>query len=210
MPLQVGASGELPSTSYDLPCRPENLGAQLTLLLRRTIVLLRLGRVLPFLLLFIRQQFLLIRVFLLQLLRLRLMLLLNCLFFSRIRLLLREFRVILLLLLLDSLPVLFLLCAELVLLLLVLPIQLRIGGGLDNLPRRNRNLVRMDCRRRTRPVGLRRSRLLPGSFLPGLVCGCLLLHCLLLCGLLFGSFRGGLLGSLLLRGFLLGFFSDCL
>jgi hypothetical protein len=175
-------------------------------LLRRTIVFLRLGRVLPFLLLFIRQHLLLIRVFLLQLLRLRLMLLLDCLFFSRIRLLLREFRVILLLLLLDSLPVLFLLCAELILLLLVLPIQLRINGGLDNLPRRNRNLVRMDCRRRTRPIGLRwRSRLLPGSFLSGLVCGCLLLHCLL-----FGPFRGGLLGSLLLRGFLLGFFGNCL
>ena len=123
-------------------------------MLRRTIVLLRLGRVLPFLLLFIRQRLLLIRVFLLQLLRLRLMLLLDCLFFSRIRLLLRQFRVILLLLLLDSLPVLLLLCAELILLLLVLPIQLRIRGGLNDLPRRNRNLVRMDCRRRTRPIGL--------------------------------------------------------
>jgi len=127
--------------------------------------------------------------FLLQLLRLRLMLLLDYLFFSRIRLLLREFRVVLFLLLLDSLPVLLLLRAELILLLLVLPIQLRIRGGLDNLPRRNRNLVRMDCRRRTRPIGLCwRSSLLPGSFLPGFVCGCLLLRCLLLCGFLLGFF----------------------
>ena len=50
---------------------------RLGLLLRRTVALLRLGLVLPFLLLFLRQQFLLIRVFLLQLLRLLLMLLLD-------------------------------------------------------------------------------------------------------------------------------------
>ena len=56
---------------------PENPSARLRLLLRRTIALLRLGRVLPFLLLFFRQQFLLFRVFLLQLLRLLLMLLLD-------------------------------------------------------------------------------------------------------------------------------------
>jgi len=44
------------------------------------------------------------------------------LFFSRIRLLLREFRVFLFLQLLDSLPFLLLLRAELILLLLVLPV----------------------------------------------------------------------------------------
>jgi hypothetical protein len=115
-------------------------------------------------------------VFLLQLQRLLLMLLLDELLFSRIRLLLREFRVFLVLLLLDSLPVLLMLRAELILLLLVLPIQLGIRGGLDNEPWRHRNLVRMDCRRRSRAIGLRLlSRLLAGSFLPGLVCGGLLL-----------------------------------
>ncbi len=113
----------------------------------------------------------------------------------------------LLLLLLDSLPVLLLLRAELILLLLVLPVQLGIRGGLNNDPWRSRNLVRMDCRRRTRAIGLRwLSRLLPGS--P--VCGCLLLRCLLLRGLLFGLFGGCLLSRLLLRGFLFGFFGDCL
>jgi len=168
---------------------------------------LRLGRVLPLLLLFLRQQFLRFRVFLLQLLRLLLMLLLDQLFFSRVRLLLRESRVFLVLHLLDSLPVLLLLRAELILLLLVLPVQLRIRGGLNNEPRRSRNLVRMDGRRRGRASGLRRlGRLLPGSFLPGPVCGRLLLHCLLLCGFLFSFFNGGLP----LRVFLPGFFGDCL
>jgi len=116
---------------------------------------LRLGLLLAFLLLFLLQQFLLFRVFLLQLLRLLLMLLLYLLFFSLIRLLLREFRVFLLLLLLDSLPFLFLLRAELILLLLVLPFQLGVRGGLNNGPWRSRNLVRMDCRRRSRLIGLR-------------------------------------------------------
>ena len=50
---------------------------RLRLLLRGTGAVLRLGRVLPFLLLFLRQQLLLVRVFLLQLLRLLLMLLLD-------------------------------------------------------------------------------------------------------------------------------------
>ena len=111
--------------------------------------------------------------------------------------------------LLDSLPVLLLLRAELILLLLVLPIQLGIRGGLNNGPWWSRNLVRMDCRRRSRAIGLRwLGRLLPGSLLPRLVCGGLLLCCLLLCGLLSGSFSGCLLNRLLLRGFLLGFFGD--
>jgi len=71
-------------------------------------------------------------VFLLQLLRLRLMLLFNCLLLGRIRLLLREFRVFLLLLLLDSLPLLLLFRAELILFLLVLSIQLGIRGWLHH------------------------------------------------------------------------------
>ena len=116
---------------------------------------MRLGRVLPLLLLFLRQQFLRFRLFLLQLLRLLLMLLLDQLFFSRVRLLLRESRVFLVLHLLDSLPVLLLLRAELILLLLVLPVQLGIRGGLNSGPWRSRNLVRMDWRRGTRPIGLR-------------------------------------------------------
>ena len=59
------------------------------------------------------------------------MLPLNELLLSRIRLLLREFRVFLLLLLLDSLPVLLLFRAQLILFLLVLSIQLAIRGGLS-------------------------------------------------------------------------------
>jgi hypothetical protein len=116
---------------------------------------LRLGLVLAFLLLFLLQLFLLFHVFLLQLLRLLLMLLLQLLLSTLIRLLLRDSRVFLLLLLLHSLPFLFLLCAELILLLLVLPVQLGIRGGLNSGPWRSRNLVRMDCRRGTRPIGLR-------------------------------------------------------
>jgi len=50
---------------------------RLRLLLRGTVALLRLGLVLPILFLFLRQQFLLVGVFLLQLLRLLLMLLLD-------------------------------------------------------------------------------------------------------------------------------------
>lgn len=83
-------------------------------------------------LLFVRQQFLFFRVFLLQLLRLRLMLLFNCLLPGRIRLLLREFRVFLLLQLLDSLPLLLLFRAELILFLLVFSIQLGIRGWLHH------------------------------------------------------------------------------
>jgi len=139
------------------------------------------------------------------------MLLLDELFLSRIRLLLREFRVFLILLLLDSLPVLLLLHAKLILLLLVLPVQLGIRGRLNNEPWRRRNLIRMDYRRRSRATGFGwLSRLLAGSFLPGPVCGCLLLRGLLLCGLLLDLFRGGQLSGLLLRGFLLRFFGDCL
>jgi hypothetical protein len=85
------------------------------------------------------------------------MLLLYLLFFSRIRLLLRELRVFLLLLLLDSLPFLILLRAELILLLLVLPVQLGVSGGYNG-PWRSRNLVRMDWRKRRGPIGLRRLR----------------------------------------------------
>lgn len=55
----------------------EKLGAELRLCLGRRIAPLRLGWVLPFLLLFVRQRFLLFRVFLQQLLRLVLMLLLD-------------------------------------------------------------------------------------------------------------------------------------
>ena len=55
----------------------EKINVRLRRLLRRTVALLRLGLVLPFLLLFLGQQFLLFRVFLLQLLRLLLMLLLD-------------------------------------------------------------------------------------------------------------------------------------
>jgi hypothetical protein len=68
------------------------------------------------------QRFLLVSVFLLQLQRLLLLLLLNLLFFGRIRLWRCGLCAILLLLLLDSLPILFLLRAELILLLLVLPV----------------------------------------------------------------------------------------
>ena len=130
------------------------LRARLRRSLRRTVALFRLGLVLAFLQLFLLQQLLLFRVFLLQLLRLLLMLLLYLLFLSLIRLLLREFRVFLLLLLLDSLPFLFLLHAKLILLLLVLPVHLRVRGGLNNGPWRSGNLIRMDCRRLSRPIGL--------------------------------------------------------
>ena len=57
--------------------RRENSTGRLRLWLWRMVALLRLGLVLPVLLLFLRQQFLLFRVFLLQLLRLLLMLLLD-------------------------------------------------------------------------------------------------------------------------------------
>ena len=92
---------------------------------------------------FFLQSFLFVSVFLLQLLGLLLMLLLNLLFFGRIGLLLGEPCVILLLLLLDSLAILFLLCAELILLLLVLPVQLGVRGGLNNWTRGSRSLAGM-------------------------------------------------------------------
>ena len=107
---------------------------------------MRLGLVLPFLFLFVRQRFLLVGVFLKQLLRQRLMLLFDHLFLSGTRLLLGELGVFLLLLLLDSQAVLLLLCAELILLLLVLAVQFGIRGGWNYGPWRSRSLVGMDCR----------------------------------------------------------------
>ena len=87
------------------PCRRSPNARSVTACLWRTVVLFRPGLLLTFLLLFLLQTFLLFRLFLLQLLRLLLMMmLLHLLFFSLIRLLLREFRVLLLLLLLDALP----------------------------------------------------------------------------------------------------------
>jgi hypothetical protein len=61
-------------------------------------------------------------------------------------------------LLLDSLPILLLLFPELILLLLLLPVQLGIRGRLNDRPRRSRNLVRVGCRRGNRSVDLRRLR----------------------------------------------------
>src|SRR5579864_2500729 len=84
------------------------------------------------------------------------MLLLDLPFLDRIGLLLRELRVFLVLLLLDSLPCLYLLCAELILLLLVLPVQLGVGGGLNDGLWRSRNLVRMDRHGRSWPIRLDR------------------------------------------------------
>lgn len=159
--------------------------------------------VLPLLFLLVRQLFLLCRVFLQQLLRLLLMLLFDQLFFSGIRLLLHEFGVFLFLLLLDSLAVLFLLCAKLILLLLVLAVQFGIGGGWNHGPWRSRGLVRMGCRRRTRASGL---WLLGWSLaLRGVLLG-FFGDCQLLRGLLLRLFCRGLLSHLPLRGFLLGSF----
>jgi hypothetical protein len=170
--------------------------------------------VLTFLLLFVRQKLLLFRVFLKQLLRLLLMLLLNELLFGRIRLLLREFGVVLLLLLLNFLPVLLLLRAKLILLLLVFLIQVGVRGGWNDEPGWSRSLVRMNCRSRTRAIGLIGwNTLLLGSILPGFFRNSLELHrllpCLvvsgLLCSFLLDLFRGGLLlHRLLLSGLLLG------
>ena len=70
--------------------------------------------------------------------------------------LLREFCVFLVLLLLDFLPFLVLLRPELILLLLVLSVQLGVRGGLNHGAWRTRNLVRVDCERRSRPISLRR------------------------------------------------------
>lgn len=101
--------------------------------------------VLAFLFLFVRKRFLLVCMFLKQLLRLLLMLLFDQLFLCGISLLLRELGVFLLLLLLDSKAVLLLLCAELILLLLVLAVQFGIRGGWNHGPWRSRGLVGMDC-----------------------------------------------------------------
>ena len=119
---------------------------------------MRLRLLLAFLLLFLLQRFLFFRLFLLQLLSLVLMLLLNLLFSCRRRLLLRRFRVLLFLLLLDFLPVLALFRAELILLLLLLPVQLRVRGRLNCGPRRSRILIRIDGLRSGGPIGLRRLR----------------------------------------------------
>src|ERR1700730_3267813 len=96
--------------------------------------------------------------FLLQLLCLLLMLLLDRLFLSLIRLLLVELCAFLLLLLLNLLPLLILLCVQLILFLLVLFVQPSIGRGLSSRPRWSRSLIRVDRRSGRIPVGLRRSR----------------------------------------------------
>jgi hypothetical protein len=180
----------------------KNPSARLRLLLRGRIAFGGLGLVLPFLLLFLSQQFLLIRVFLLQLLRLFLMLLLDSLFVGGIRLLLRNFRVFLVLLLLDSLPVLLLFCTKLILLLLVLSVEIGIRSGWKNEAWRSRNIVWMDCRRLRRAIGLGRwNTLLLGSVQPGFFGDGLELRRLLpsfvvsgpWSGFLLDSFRGGLL-----------------
>ena len=82
------------------------------------------------------------------------MLLLDLLFFGRIRLLLGEPGVFLLLLLLNFLSILLLVRVKLILFLLVLPVQLGIRRRLHNRPRRTGNLVRMNCCRSNRPIGL--------------------------------------------------------
>lgn len=102
--------------------------------------------------LFVLQRFLLVGVFLQELLGLLLMLLLNLLLFGGIRLLLRVPRVFLLLLLLGCLAFLLLLCVELILLLLVLGVQLCVRRRWNNGPRRRRGLVGMDRRRSRRPI----------------------------------------------------------
>src|SRR5579864_505870 len=86
------------------------------------------------------------------------MLLLDLLFFGRIRLLLRELRVFLLLLLLNPLTILLLVRVKLILFLLVLPVQLAVRRGLHNWPRESWNLVRMNYRRRSVASGLWRRR----------------------------------------------------
>ena len=91
----------------------------------------------PFPFLFLRQQLLLFCVFSLQLLRLQLMLLVDLQFLRLIRLMLRQ------------------VCVLLILLLLVPSVQLGIRGGLNNGPRRSRNLVRMNCQTRNGLIGLR-------------------------------------------------------
>ena len=118
------------------------------------LLLLRLGRVLAFLLLFLLQLLLFLYVLFLELLRLPLMLLLNLLFFGRVRLLLGQLGVFLLLLLLHSLPILLLVRVKLILLLLVLSVQLDVRRGLHNRSRGIWNLVRVNCRGRNSSIGL--------------------------------------------------------
>ena len=79
--------------------------------------------------LFLVELLLLLRMLLLQLLRLLLMLLLDLLYPGRIRLLLQQSRVFLLLLQLDSLPFLVLRRAEAILLLLARPVRVGIASG---------------------------------------------------------------------------------
>ena len=107
---------------------------------------------------FLLQCFLLFGVFLQKLLGLLLMLLLDLLFFGRIRLLLREFGVFLLLLLLDRLAFLQLPGVELILLLLVLGVQLGVRRRWNNRPRRRGDLVGMDCGRISRSIARGRLR----------------------------------------------------
>jgi hypothetical protein len=153
-------------------------------------------------------------VFLQQLLRLLLMLLLDELFFGRVCLLLCKSGVFLVLLLLDSLSVLLLFCAKLIQLLLVLSVEISIRGGWKNEARWSRSFVRMDCRRRNWAIGLLGwntlllSSILSGFFGDGLELRRLLPGFVvsgLLSSFLFDSFRGALLlRDLLLYGLLLG------
>ena len=106
---------------------------------------------------------------------------------------LRELGVILLLLLLDSLSVLLLVHTKLILLLLVLPVELGIRGGWKNEAWRSRNLIRMNCRRWTRAIGLLGWNTLLLGGIPSFFGGGLELRRLLLCCLLLSSFRGRLL-----------------
>ena len=99
------------------------------------------------------------RLLLLQLLRLLLMLLLQLLSPGLIRLLLRESRVFLVVLLLDSLSFLFLRRAEAILLLLVRPIHVGIPGGRNDRLRQSRSLRGMDRSRRSNTIELRGPRI---------------------------------------------------
>jgi len=119
---------------------------------RRRVSLFWLGRGLALLLLFVLQRFLLVGVFLQELLGLLLMLLLNLLILRGIGLLLRDPSVFLLLLLLGCLAFLLLLCVELILLLLVLGVHLGVRRRWDNGPWRGRSLVGMDYRGNRRPI----------------------------------------------------------
>ena len=105
-----------------------------------------------FLLLFVLQRFLLVGVFLQELLGLLLMLLLNLLILRGIGLLLRDPSVFLLLLLLGCLAFMLLLCVKLILLLLVLGVHLGVRRRWNNGPWRRRSLVGMDYRGNPRPI----------------------------------------------------------